>query len=131
MDKVWVLWDGSCGLCSWSVQRLRRLDRKRRLVFSQFQNAPSPPMRPGLEKRCLRELVVVAPDGRELGGARAVFFALHGTSLGWLAAWWSLPPFVWLASLAYRSIAGNRGWISKRFFKADACGLENRFPEVD
>jgi predicted DCC family thiol-disulfide oxidoreductase YuxK len=88
-------------------------------------------MHPGLEKRCLRELVVVARDGRELGGARAVFFALRGTSLGWLAAIGSVPPFVWAASAAYRLIAGNRGWISTRFFKAEACGLENRYPEVD
>ena len=131
VEKVWVLWDGSCGLCSWSVQRLRRFDRKRRLVFSQFQNAPSPPMRPGLEERCLRELVVVAPDGRELGGARAVFFALRGTSLGWLAAWWSLPPFVWLASGAYALVARNRGFLSKTLFRAQVCGLDHRYPEVD
>lgn len=107
------------------------MDKAQRLRICQFQSAPSPPMTAERAARCQGELVVVTSAGEELGGARAVFFALRGTSLGWFAAWWSLPPFIWLASFVYRRIARNRGWISQKFFKADACGLENRFPEVD
>jgi hypothetical protein len=81
-------------------------------------------------KRCQSELCLVTIDGRELWGARAVFFALAQTG----SSVWRLgliPPLIWLAMGGYWLVARNRGLISKLFFGGQACGLDNRYPEVD
>lgn len=88
-------------------------------------------MNPALLERCKFELGLVTADGREMMGARAVLFILEATGWGWFARMLSYPPFIWVLQIGYWIVARNRGLISKVFFGGKACGLENRYPEVD
>lgn len=110
---------------------IRRRDKKREFQIVTFQNAPTPPMHPALYEACKTALYVVTEDGKELRGADGVLFAMQKTGFapGW--ALLRLPPFVWIARLVYGYIAKNRSRVSSIFFKNAACGLDNRYPEVD
>lgn len=130
MPIHWLLWDGSCGMCSASAQWVRNRDKNRLFNICQAQSCPSPPMTPELMGRSGREMLVVAHGGQVLGGARAFLFVLEQTGAKWVKVF-GLPPLVWIVDGVYRLIAMNRGFISKTFFKTAACGMENRFPEVD
>jgi len=130
MAKDWLLWDGTCGICSATARWVRRKDSERRIVVCQYQNCPRPPMDERLAARCATEAVVLTADGRELGGADGILFLLD--RLGW---WWVKPfrwvPLVWLARLGYRLVAANRGAISRTLKLGESCGLDGRDPEVD
>ena len=130
-ERHWMIWDGECGLCSTTARWVRKKDRKKQFQIVTYQNCPRPPMTDDLYERCKTEMYVVTKEGKELGGANGVLFALQTVSWGWFAAVWRVPPFLWLASGVYRLVARNRGWISQKFFGGVACGLDNRYPEVD
>lgn len=62
---------------------------------------------------------MVADDGRELVGGRAVLFALR--EIGWhpwLMRTGQLPPFAWLVELGYRVVAGNRPFFHRLLFRS-------------
>lgn len=88
-------------------------------------------MNPALFERCKTEMAVVTEEGRELGGAKAVLFILSKIGWGWFARFLSYPPMIWPITLGYILVARNRGFFSKLFFRNKACGLENRYPDVD
>lgn len=83
-----------------------------------------------LYEGCKTALYVVTKDGTRLRGADAMLFALRATGWNWVVPF-QYPPLVWPARLVYALVARNRGFISKAFFGGVACGLENRYPEVD
>lgn len=130
-ERHWLIWDGECGLCSETAQWVRQKDTKREFIICQYQNCPSPPMNPAFYERCKVELGVVTSDGRELGGAKAVFFILEQLGWGWFARLLAAPPMIWINTLGYRIIARNRGFLSKVFFRGKSCGLDNRYPDID
>ena len=69
-----------------------------------------------LKGRCGREVVLLLPDGREYGGARAVFECLAnggGFFLATGAKVMRLPPLIWVAEIAYRIIARHRRFLSR------------------
>lgn len=131
MAQHWVIWDGDCGLCSHFAQRVRDRDPQRQFQIVQYQSCPSPPMNPAMYERCKSEMAVVTDSGRELFGARAVLYVVERQGFGWVAKVLAAPPLIWIMSLGYALIARNRGMISKRFFSGTACGLNNRYPEID
>ena len=129
-ERHWLIWDGECGLCSSTAKRIRQRDTQRKFQIVSYQNCPRPPMTDERFVRCRRELCLITSDGREMWGARAVFFALAETgSKIWKA--WMLPPLIWMAAGGYWLVARNRGLLSKRFFGGQECGLDNRYPEVE
>jgi len=130
-NQHWLIWDGECGLCSASAQYLRRRDPQRKFQIVQYQHCPSPPMTPEIFDGASRALYAVTRDGRILRGADAVFFAWRETGGGFLAAVLGNPPLIWLMRAGYWLVARNRGLISRWFFGGVACGLDNRYPEVE
>ena len=83
-----------------------------------------------LYEGCKTAMYVVTPEGKRLRGADGALFAMKLTG-SWFAAFMLLPPFIWLARAAYWLVARNRGFLSKTFFGGVACGMDNRYPEVD
>ncbi|MBX3096661.1 MAG: DUF393 domain-containing protein [Fimbriimonadaceae bacterium] len=130
MAKHWLLWDGSCGICSATARWVRRKDRRQVAVVCQYQNCPRPPMDERLEKRCAKEAVVLTADGRELGGADGILFLL-GAMGWWIVAPFRVFPLLWISRLVYRLIAANRSLISRVFGLGKSCGMDGRYPEVD
>jgi predicted DCC family thiol-disulfide oxidoreductase YuxK len=118
-EKHLILWDGDCGFCHWSVDRLMSWDRKQKLRSIPRQQCPSPPMTDLLQDRTDREVVVITRSGEVLGGADAVFFVYGETRSRWIAAILRTPPFIWVARWVYRWVARNRATVS-RWLKLEA-----------
>lgn len=113
-----VLWDGDCGFCARSVEWARRRDAEKSLTFVPYQEAPSPPMTPELERACREAVHVITPDGRILRAGRASLYVLE--RMGWrrCAKLLRLPPLLWLVELGYRLVAAHRGLASRLLFRS-------------
>lgn len=104
-----LIFDGECGLCSRSVELLRRWDRDHRLRYVPFQDE-SAVAQFGIELPALAAAMhLVLPDGRVFAGADAV------PELGKLLRgkrWWSwvfaVPGVRRAARRVYRRIAERR-----------------------
>lgn len=130
-NRLWMVWDGECGLCSASAQWVRRKDRKGDFQIVTYQNCPRPPMTDEYFEMAKTRVLVFGRDGRMYPGADGVLFILENLKWGWLARVLRMPPFVWPLRLGYALVARNRGWISQKFFGGVACGMDNRYPEVE
>lgn len=111
-----VVYDGECGLCRRSVERLRAWDTDGRLRLVPFQ-APGVmdryPEIPEIEFR--KAVQVIAPDGRHWAGADAVEQALRRAGKRRLARLFDLPLARPIARRIYRWVARNRSWLGRLF----------------
>ena len=113
MTRHLLLWDGACGFCRRTVDRVRRRDREHRFDIVPYQHAPSPPMTPELAAECKNAVHVLTADGRLLRAGRASLFVLAETGHPTLARLLGLPPFVWLVELGYGIVARHRSFFSR------------------
>ena len=111
-----ILFDGACGFCRRSVAWLLARDKGGLFVAMPYQEAPSPPMTPGLFAACKDAVHVVLRDGKILKGGGAVLFLMENTGLGALASILAVPPCAWLVEPAYRLVARNRPLFGRFFF---------------
>jgi predicted DCC family thiol-disulfide oxidoreductase YuxK len=126
-DRDHLLFDGDCGVCSWSVEWLKRMDRERRFIIEPYQMFAEPELQGfGISYAdCDRALQVVTRRGRVYRGAFGVNYFL------WRRFPWSLlvaliyaVPVLLLAELiGYRLVASNRHRISA-WFGLKACVLK-------
>ena len=104
-----LIYDGECGFCRTSVDRLQRWDREHRLALLPFQDharvaafgIPLPALAAAMH--------LVLPDGRVLAGADAapeILRLLPGKR--WLARAFSIPGVLPLARRVYAWIARQR-----------------------
>ncbi|MCG9894046.1 MAG: DUF393 domain-containing protein [Fimbriimonadaceae bacterium] len=120
-----LIWDGTCGFCAWSVERLMRWDAKTQRIRPVASEAcPSPPLTPEILSQTRGQVVLVGPDGETTGGADALVKILELTGRPGLAR--LARPLLPLLRPGYRLVARNRHRLSKMFFGGKACGLENR-----
>jgi predicted DCC family thiol-disulfide oxidoreductase YuxK len=118
-DRLAVLYDGDCGLCTWVAGRLRRWDRQDRLSFIRLQDvdrlAPPDVARLVRGRRLETELHVVDPATGLVasGGAGVLEIAsrLPGGQLARLAR--SAAPARWATDIGYRIVARNRHRIGR------------------
>ena len=122
-DLPVLLMDGDCAFCAAAVGWMGR---------HGLLGVPAAPWQTvdvaalGVsERRLSREVVLVRPDGRTLGGARAMAaVARAGTSpVARLAGLADLPPVRPVAALVYRWVARNR---SRLPAGTAACALPRR-----
>ncbi len=109
----WLLWDGECDFCAWSVARVRRRDPKGQFRIVPFQSAPPELMQKVNPDNLLRGVHVVTNEGQVLRAGRAVLFLMEQVGNRPLARLLRLPPLVWLVELGYWLIARNRHRISR------------------
>lgn len=103
-----LVYDGDCGFCTRSVRALGQLRLAQPRVVA-YQHADLAAL--GLTREQSEHQVQwVAADGSVDGGAQAVARLLLASGLPWSLAGAVLrvPPFRWLAALAYRLVADNR-----------------------
>ncbi len=111
-----VVFDGECGICRRSVERLRSWDTEGRLRMVPFQGPGVMDRYPQIEEAEFREAVqVIAPDGRYWSGADAVEQALRQAGRRRLAGLFTLPLARPIARRVYRWVARNRPLLA-RFF---------------
>jgi predicted DCC family thiol-disulfide oxidoreductase YuxK len=122
-----LLFDGDCGICTWSAERFGRMDRERRYAIEPFQDLDDIELeRLGVTReQCARAVQIITPTGRVHRGAMAINHLL----------WQRLPgkllvivlyaiPVLWLSELvAYRLVANQRHRLS-RWFGLKACRVK-------
>ncbi len=125
-ETLLIIFDGNCGLCQAARRWAQRRDRQHRLAFVPYQAADLESLVPGLTAaQAAQALYAVAPDGRRLRGARAVFETLR-----YLPGWWGVvgtlgawTPVSLLAEPCYRLVARHRARLS-RWLGLTQCQLE-------
>src|SRR5688572_13542244 len=128
MDQYTVLFDGDCGICSWSRDFAERHDRAGKLRLVPFQLADLDTLSPGLTLADARRMAwFIEPDGTRYGGARCAFEVLKRLDgvwrvIGWLGANAMIST---LATPLYWLIANNRHRISARLGMT-ACAVPQR-----
>ena len=110
MVRLTVLYDGACGLCRASSERVRQFDARHRIEFLDLHDQSAQERFPQIDREAaMRWMQAVDEQGRSWSGADA--WARIGLLLpGWsLIAWILLMPGVrWLAARIYFWIARNR-----------------------
>ena len=110
MAGLTVLYDGSCGLCRASVERVRPWDKRERIDFLDLHDPSAEHRFPQIDwEAAMRWMQAVDAEGRVFSGADA--WARIGMLLpGWkLLAWVLLVPGIrWIAGKIYAWIARNR-----------------------
>jgi len=108
--ELTVLYDGACGLCRASVERVRPFDRSRKIEFLDLNDASVAARFPQVDKgEAMRWMQAVDSGGRVTAGVDA--WARIGRLLpGWqYVAWLLLVPGIhFLAQRGYAFIARNR-----------------------
>jgi predicted DCC family thiol-disulfide oxidoreductase YuxK len=106
--RATVLFDGDCGLCRWSAEKLRRWDRAGALGFATVDSPAADEMLSGMDPETrFGSWHLVGADGRVRSAGAAIPDTLRllpgGAPLAWLA---SLSPA--LTELAYRAVSRHR-----------------------
>jgi len=123
--RDYLLFDGDCGVCSWSAEVVKRMDRGRGFVVEPYQAFDESELaRFGIDyEKCSRAVQVISRKGRVYAGAFGVNYFL------WRRFPWSLavlliyaiPPLLLLEVIGYRIVADNRHRISRWFGLGSFC----------
>jgi predicted DCC family thiol-disulfide oxidoreductase YuxK len=124
VGRDYLLFDGDCGVCSWSAEVARRMDRRRQFIIEPYQMFDeSELMRFGINyEKCSRALQVITRKSRVYAGAFGVNYFLWRQSLWWLAVVliYAIPVLLLFEVIGYRIVADNRHRISQ-WFGMRAC----------
>jgi len=119
-----LLYDGSCGLCSWWVQQILRRDRRRAFRFAALDSGLGREVLTGsgMPEGYEDSIVLRQPDGRVFTKSGAALRV--AIELGWpwraLAAFLAVPPPI--RDAVYDVVARHR----RRRLVGEACDLGER-----
>lgn len=132
MAELTVLYDGACGLCRASVDRLRRMDRHSRVELLDLHDASVPSRFPQVNsEEAMRLMQAVDPAGRIYSGVDA-WVRIGSTLPGWkLVAWVLLVPGIhFLAQSVYAWVARNRYRWNRDLCADGTCALHADHPSA-
>jgi len=119
VGRDYLLFDGDCGVCSWSADVARRMDRDHNFIIEPYQVFDeSELMRFGIDyEKCSRALQVITRKGRVYAGAFGVNYFLWRRFPWSLAVFliYAIPVLLLFEVIGYRIVADNRHRISRRF----------------
>lgn len=124
--KPVVLYDGRCRLCTGGAEQIRAFDVERKLDVLDLHDASVKARFPEIqEKDVLQEMHFVRPDGTIAKGHNAVREVLRAIPrYRWLALFWTLPGFSFVADKTYKWVAKNRyRWNKKVVCQDDVCSM--------
>ncbi|MEK6607303.1 MAG: DUF393 domain-containing protein [Myxococcota bacterium] len=135
-DRDVLLYDGHCGFCRRSVERVRLLIGPAAAVaieFRSFHDEGALAAFPGVTaEHCERAMQLVRADGRVFSGAEAFVQLLRRRALGKLALAYYAPGLRQLADLVYDVIAKNRLRIGGSAACADgSCAVHAAEPSAE
>ncbi len=126
--RDYLLFDGDCGVCSWSAEFAKRMDRDRQFIIEPYQMFGENELAPfGIDyQKCSRALQVITRKGRVHAGAFGVNYFLWWRFPWSLAVFlvYAIPVLLLFEVIGYRIVADNRHRISQ-WFGMRAC-LINR-----
>lgn len=122
-----MLFDGDCGICSWSAERIKEMDRRNFFIIEPYQGYPETELAKfGITyEHCDQKMHVVTPQGKVYRGAFAVNYILW-QYLPWsllVVLIYALPPVLLAELIIYRWVAHNRSRLSQ-WFGLKACLLK-------
>lgn len=118
-----VLYDGQCKFCEAGSRRLLKMARPGAVERVDFQQPGALDPFPGLtHDACLKQMYLVAPDGRLYAGFEAAVRAVATRRvLGWIAYLYYVPGIRQLCDLLYRWIAVHRYRLLGKAVAAGEC----------
>lgn len=119
-----IIYDGDCGFCQWSAERLGKRFSPGSYRMVPRQKAIGLGISPEKLEEGKGKVMLLCSDGKVLGGHLAVLKAYEVTGLGAIARVLAAPPIGWVLGSGYWVIARNRRLISRAFFKNQACRLD-------
>lgn len=106
---VEVFFDGDCPLCTREIDLLRRLDRKRRVAFTDIAAPAFAPESLGKTmKQLMDHIHGRGPDGGFIEGVEVFRQLYSAVGFSWLVAVSRLPGLSHALDLGYRVFAKNR-----------------------
>ena len=123
-SRPYLLFDGDCGICSFSADLARRIDKKTRFEIVPYQTVPEDELnRLGVDYgRCNRRIQLISAAGRVYSGAIALNYFLS-KRFPWVllvALIYAVPVLLFFEVLIYALVAKHRHTIS-RWFGLKAC----------
>ena len=123
----YLLFDGDCGICTWSSEIVKRMDRRRQFIVEPYQAfAENELLRFGVSyDQCTRKLQVITRKGSVHAGALGVNYFLW-KQFPWtllVIVIYALPILLVFELIGYRLIADNRHRISA-WLGMKACMLK-------
>ncbi len=114
--RNYLLFDGDCGICAWSADLGRKIDRRGVFAIEPYQAFDEDSLRVvGLDYgRCSREVQVITRDGNVHAGAFGInyfFWKLFPWTLCVVLVY-ALPVLLLVEVITYKLIAANRRRIS-------------------
>ena len=113
----YLLFDGDCGVCSWSAEIARRMDRGRGFIVEPYQAFDESELsRFGIDyEKCSRAAQVITRKGRVYAGAFGVNYFLWRRFPWSVAVFlvYAIPVLLLLEVIGYRIVANNRHHISQ------------------
>lgn len=127
-NQDYLLFDGDCGICTWSSEFAKRMDGGKNFLVEPYQMFDERElMRFGISyEQCTKKMQVVTRKGKSYAGAFGVNYFLW-KQFPWtllVIAIYALPILLMLELIGYRLIADNRHHISA-WFGLTACKLRN------
>jgi predicted DCC family thiol-disulfide oxidoreductase YuxK len=124
----YLLFDGDCGICTYSSEIAKKMDSEGRFVIKPYQSfAEAELMRFRVNyQQCSKNLQVITRKGRVYQGAFSVnYFLWHQHTWSPLVFLiYAIPPLLLLEMIGYRLVADNRHRISQ-WFGMNACVLKD------
>ncbi|MGH9769166.1 MAG: thiol-disulfide oxidoreductase DCC family protein [Blastocatellia bacterium] len=120
----YLLFDGDCGICTWSAEIVKRMDCRRQFIVEPYQMFEESELaRFGINyEKCSRALQVITRRGRVYAGAFGVNYFLWQRFPWSLAVFliYAIPVLLLFELIGYRIVADNRHRISQ-WFGMQAC----------
>src|SRR5262249_15026730 len=115
--RDYMLFDGDCGVCTWSAEIVRRMDRGRGFIVEPYQAFDESELsRFGIDyEKCSRAAQVITRKGRVYAGAFGVNYFLWRRFPWSVAVFlvYAIPVLLLLEVIGYRIVANNRHHISQ------------------
>ncbi|MFN7931519.1 MAG: DUF393 domain-containing protein [Blastocatellia bacterium] len=125
-QQAYLLFDGDCGICSWSAEQAQRIDRQQIFIVVPYQSISETELQKfGISyEQCDQKLHVITRHGRVYRGAFGVnyFFWQYFPWSLLVVLIYALPPVLLGELLAYAWVARNRHRLSQ-WFGLKACAL--------
>lgn len=125
-QQGYLLFDGDCGICSWSAERVKQIDKRQLFVVQPYQSIPEVELRKFdiTYTQCDQKLHVISRHGKVYRGAFGVNYFLW-QYFPWnvlVLLVYALPILLLCELIGYAWVARNRHRLSQ-WFGLKACAL--------
>lgn len=126
-QQAYLLFDGDCGICSWSAQWVQAIDRRKLFVVQPYQSFPETELQPlGITyAQCAKKMQVISRRGKVYRGAFGVnYFLWQYWPWKMLVALIYAVPIVLVAELIVYAIVASQRHRLSQWLGLQACALK-------